>query len=96
MPAITSEQRQKLGPFLELGEKLGSLRASSPRAEYLQVEITYEGHVAEMKIKAITSAVLSGLLRPMLGDVDVVYTTPVVAKSVAWWWMKSCARRGGL
>ena len=32
-----------------------------------------------MKIKAITSAVLSGLLRPMLGDVNVV-SAPVVAK----------------
>ena len=39
----------------------------------------FEGHVAEMKIKAITSAVLSGLLRPMLGDVNVV-SAPVVAK----------------
>ena len=41
--------------------------------------ITYEGHVAEMKIKALTSAALSGLLRPMLGDVNVV-SAPVVAK----------------
>ena len=32
-----------------------------------------------MKIKAITSAVLSGLLRPMLGEVNVV-SAPVVAK----------------
>jgi D-3-phosphoglycerate dehydrogenase len=43
------------------------------------VTITYEGHVAEMKIKALTSAALSGLLRPMLGDVNVV-SAPVVAK----------------
>ena len=43
------------------------------------MQITYEGHVAEMKIKAITSAVLSGLLRPMLGEVNVV-SAPVVAK----------------
>src|SRR5438045_4599152 len=45
----------------------------------MKVQITYEGHVAEMKIKALTSAVLSGLLRPMLGDVNVV-SAPVVAK----------------
>jgi D-3-phosphoglycerate dehydrogenase len=32
-----------------------------------------------MKIKALTSAVLSGLLRPMLGDVNVV-SAPVVAR----------------
>ena len=43
------------------------------------MQITYEGHVAEMKIKALTSAVLSGLLRPMLGDINVV-SAPVIAK----------------
>ena len=32
-----------------------------------------------MKIKALTSAVLSGLLRPMLGDINVV-SAPVIAK----------------
>jgi D-3-phosphoglycerate dehydrogenase len=32
-----------------------------------------------MKIKALTSAVLSGLLRPMLGEVNVV-SAPIVAK----------------
>ena len=41
--------------------------------------ITYEGGVAQMKIKALTSAVLAGLLRPMLGDVNVV-SAPVVAR----------------
>jgi D-3-phosphoglycerate dehydrogenase len=44
------------------------------------VTITYEGAVAEMKIKALTSAALTGLLRPMLGgDINVV-SAPVVAK----------------
>jgi len=32
-----------------------------------------------MKIKALTSAALAGLLRPMLGDVNVV-SAPIVAK----------------
>src|SRR5665213_3618347 len=42
-------------------------------------QVAYEGQVAEMKIKARTSAALSGLLRPMLGDVNVV-SAPAVAK----------------
>ena len=40
---------------------------------------SYEGHVAQMKVKALTSAALAGLLRPMLQDVNVV-SAPVVAK----------------
>src|SRR4030095_11750399 len=69
----------ELTPFIELSEKLGSFAGQLTETGVLKVQITYEGNVAEMKIKAITSAVLSGLLRPMLGEVNVV-SAPVVAK----------------
>ena len=78
-PSITAEEAPKLKPFIELAEKLGSFAGQLTETGILKVQITYEGHVAEMKIKAITSAVLSGLLRPMLGEVNVV-SAPVVAK----------------
>src|SRR6202161_3646848 len=78
-PSITAEEAPKLRPFIELGEKLGSFAGQLTETGILKVQITYEGHVAEMKIKALTSAALSGLLRPMLGDVNVV-SAPVVAK----------------
>ena len=78
-PSITAEEAPKLKPFIELAEKLGSFAGQLTETGILKVEITYEGHVAEMKIKALTSAALSGLLRPMLGDVNVV-SAPVVAK----------------
>jgi D-3-phosphoglycerate dehydrogenase len=78
-PSITAEEAPKLKPFIELAEKLGSFAGQLTETGILKVQITYEGHVAEMKIKALTSAVLSGLLRPMLGDVNVV-SAPVVAK----------------
>ena len=78
-PSITAEEAPKLKPFIELAEKLGSFAGQLTESGILKVQITYEGHVAEMKIKALTSAVLSGLLRPMLGDVNVV-SAPVVAK----------------
>ena len=44
-----------------------------------KVQIAYEGAVAQMNTKALTSAALAGLLRPMLGDINVV-SAPVVAK----------------
>jgi D-3-phosphoglycerate dehydrogenase len=43
------------------------------------VQIAYEGHVAQMKTKALTSAAIAGLLRPMLQDINVV-SAPIVAK----------------
>src|SRR5450432_5691 len=78
-PSITAEEAPKLKPFIELAEKLGSFAGQLTESGILKVQITYEGQVAEMKIKALTSAALSGLLRPMLGDVNVV-SAPVVAK----------------
>src|SRR5690242_2105503 len=78
-PSITAEEAPKLRPFIELAEKLGSFAGQLTETGIRKVEITYEGQVAEMKIKALTSAVLSGLLRPMLGEVNVV-SAPVVAK----------------
>ena len=78
-PSITAEEAPKLKPFVELAEKLGSFAGQLTEGAIAKVTITYEGAVAEMKIKALTSAALSGLLRPMLGDVNVV-SAPVVAK----------------
>ncbi|MBB1093794.1 phosphoglycerate dehydrogenase, partial [Rhodopseudomonas palustris] len=78
-PSITAEEAPKLKPFIELAEKLGSFAGQLTDSGITKVTITYEGHVAEMKIKALTSAVLSGLLRPMLGDINVV-SAPVIAK----------------
>src|ERR1700675_4534550 len=78
-PSITAEEAPRLRPFVALAEKLGSFAGQLTESGLAKVQITYEGHVAEMKIKALTSAALSGLLRPMLGDVNVV-SAPVVAK----------------
>ena len=77
-PSITAEEAPKLKPFIELAQKLGSFAGQLTDSDIAKVTITYEGAVAEMKIKALTSAVLSGLLRPMLGDVNVV-SAPSVA-----------------
>ena len=78
-PSITAEEAPKLRPFIALAEKLGSFAGQLTEDPIKEVHITYEGAVAQMKIKALTSAVLSGLLRPMLGDVNAV-SAPVVAR----------------
>lgn len=78
-PSITAEEAPKLKPFVALAEKLGSFAGQLTETGIEKVQITYQGAVAQMKIKALTSAALSGLLRPMLGDVNVV-SAPVVAK----------------
>jgi D-3-phosphoglycerate dehydrogenase len=78
-PSISAEEAPKLKPFIALAEKLGSFAGQLTETGISKVQLAYEGHVAQMNTKALTSAALAGLLRPMLGDANVV-SAPVVAK----------------
>jgi D-3-phosphoglycerate dehydrogenase len=78
-PSITAEEAPRLKPFIALAEKLGSFAGQLTETGIKKVQITYEGAVAQMKTKALTSAAVAGLLRPMLQDINVV-SAPLVAK----------------
>jgi D-3-phosphoglycerate dehydrogenase len=78
-PSITAEEAPKLRPFIDLAEKLGSFAGQLTETGITNVHLIYEGAVAHMKTKALTSAAVAGLLRPMLQDVNVV-SAPIVAK----------------
>jgi D-3-phosphoglycerate dehydrogenase len=78
-PSITAEEAPRLKPFIALAEKLGSFAGQMTDAGVKKLTITYEGHVGELKTKALTAAALAGFLRPMLADVNVV-SAPVVAR----------------
>ncbi|MPT25047.1 MAG: ACT domain-containing protein, partial [Starkeya sp.] len=78
-PSITAEEAPKLKPFIELAEKLGSFAGQLTDTDIQTVRITYDGAVASLKIKALTSAAVAGLLRPALADINVV-SAPSIAK----------------
>jgi D-3-phosphoglycerate dehydrogenase len=78
-PSITAEEAPKLKPFIDLAEKLGSFAGQLTETGINKVQIAYEGLVAQMKTKAMTSSAMAGLLRPMLQDINVV-SAPSVAK----------------
>ena len=78
-PSISAEEAPKLKPFIALAEKLGSFAGQLTESGIKQVRLTYEGVVAQMNTKALTSAAVAGLLRPMLQEVNVV-SAPIVAK----------------
>ena len=78
-PSITAEEAPKLKPFVALAEKLGSFAGQLTETGIKKVQLAYEGAVAQMNTKALTSAAVAGLLRPMLQDVNVV-SAPIIAK----------------
>ncbi len=78
-PSISAEEAPKLKPFIALAEKLGSFAGQLTETGIRGVQISYEGIVANMNTRALTSAAIAGLLRPMLQDINVV-SAPAVAK----------------
>src|ERR1700678_1352000 len=78
-PSISAEEAPKLKPFIALAEKLGSFAGQLTETGILRVQVSYEGFVAQMNTRALTSAAVAGLLRPMLQDINVV-SAPIVAK----------------
>jgi D-3-phosphoglycerate dehydrogenase / 2-oxoglutarate reductase len=78
-PSITAEEAPKLRPFVELAGKLGSFAGQLTETGINKVHLTYQGAVAEMKTRALTSAALAGLLRPILQDINVV-SAPIIAR----------------
>jgi D-3-phosphoglycerate dehydrogenase / 2-oxoglutarate reductase len=79
-PSITAEEAPRLKPFIALSERLGSFAGQLTDAPIAKIAITYEGAVAGLKIKALTSAAIAGLLRPSLADINVVSAPSVAAQ----------------
>ena len=78
-PSISAEEAPRLRPFIELADKLGSFAGQLTETGIKQVHLAYEGDVAGMNTKALTSAAVAGLLRPMLQEVNVV-SAPSIAQ----------------
>ncbi len=79
MPSISAEEAPKLKPFIKLVEQLGSFAGQLTNSALEEVTIEYCGEVADMNISALTSALLAGLMRPLLGEVNMV-SAPIMAK----------------
>ena len=78
-PSITAEEAPRLRPFIDLAEKLGSFAGQLTESGMKKVQLAYEGGVAAMNTKALTSSAIAGLLRPILQEVNVV-SAPLIAK----------------
>jgi len=78
-PSITAEEAPKLKPFVALAEKIGALAGQMVDFGIKAIDIAYEGEVANLNVKPMTSAALSGILKPMLAEINMV-SAPAVAK----------------
>ncbi len=79
MPSISAEEAPRLTPFVRLAEQLGSFAGQLTETGITAIRLEYEGEVAEMNVKALTAAALTGVLQPVLQTVNMV-SAPMMAR----------------
>ena len=72
VPSVSSELMSILKPYATLVEKMGEIQTQLADSGIEEVHINYSGKVTEYDLAPLTSAVLKGLLTPILKD-DVNY-----------------------
>jgi D-3-phosphoglycerate dehydrogenase len=72
VPTVSPEQMAEVGPYITLGQKLGSFQGQLAQGRVDVVEVEYSGEVAELKVAPITIAVLKGILSPVREGVNLV------------------------
>ena len=69
MPALPPDQYRRLGPYLDLGQRLGAFIAqAAPSHSFGRIRIRYAGEPAELGSHVIRSAVLVGVLNSVLDE----------------------------
>jgi len=79
MPSITAEEAPLLKPFIRLADCLGSFVGQATESPIKEIEILFDGSTAKMNTKALTSALLAGLIRSQVSDVNMV-SAPIMIK----------------
>ncbi len=68
VPSIGSELMTILRPYATLAEKMGSLQTQLVDTGIIEVQINYSGKITEYDVTPLTTAMLKGLLTPILRD----------------------------
>lgn len=79
MPSLSAEEAPKLKPYMALAEQLGSLVGQLAHDNLTDISIEVEGAAAQLNIKPIVGAVLSGFMRRYSATVNMV-NAPYLAK----------------
>jgi D-3-phosphoglycerate dehydrogenase / 2-oxoglutarate reductase len=69
VPSVTGELLEKIGPYLKLAEQLGLLQAQLIKGAPKEVVVEYYGDFKGIDLSPITTALLKGLLTPMVKEV---------------------------
>ncbi|MGB5156348.1 MAG: phosphoglycerate dehydrogenase [Desulfobacterales bacterium] len=68
VPSVTGELLKKIGPFLSLADKMGSLITQLSKGPFKEIVIEYTGNFDGLDMSPVSTAVLRGLLVPVVKD----------------------------
>ncbi|MBL4575018.1 MAG: phosphoglycerate dehydrogenase [Opitutaceae bacterium] len=68
MPSIDSQTLERIGPYLELGAKLGTFIQQISPTHIKKLHITYWGKVMDLDANSLTRSILKGFLQQISGE----------------------------
>lgn len=83
-PPHLAESLAQLGPYAELGEKLGFLLAQLSGGDSNRIAITYSGDLAELDTTAVKAGILTGLLRATSAEHVNLMNAHLLARNRGW------------
>ena len=78
MPSVTAEEAKVMGPWIKLAGHLGAFVGQLTDEPIEEINILFDGVASEMNLKALDCAVIAGLLKPVISEVNMV-SAPVIA-----------------
>ena len=80
VPCVDFELYKILQPYINLGEKVGSLVSQLSKGRTQEIQIKYSGDVTKYNLSPITVAVVKGVLAPVLQETVNYVNSVIVAK----------------
>lgn len=83
-PMLAGETLKVVGPYLPVGELLGSVATQLVTGQVQTIEIAYYGEIAEHDVAPLRAAVVRGLMRPISEENVNIVNADLVAHSRGW------------
>src|SRR3989339_633645 len=80
IPSMKPELIAPVKPFMSIAEKLGKLASQLVDGAVKKLTVEYSGAVAEQNVSPLTTAVIKGLLTPIMDVVVNFVNAPLIAK----------------
>ncbi len=81
MAPVSQQVMQVIAPYLTLAERLGCTICSLAEGAVKKIEVTYNGQITEVNTSLLTTAIIKGMLNPILEKEVNYVNAPALAKA---------------